>query len=105
MIRYALTRLGLLVVGLAVASAVIFLSLRVLPGDVAQLIAGSEATPAQIAAVRASLGLDAPLWVQYTDWTGGLLRGDLGTSLITGTSVAAELATKRGSPFLWPPCR
>lgn len=94
MIRYALTRLGLLVLGLAVASVLIFLSLRVLPGDVAQLIAGGEATPAQIAAVRASLGLDVPLWSQYGDWIGGLLRGDLGTSLVTGTSVAAELADK-----------
>lgn len=94
MIRYALTRLGLLVLGLAVASVLIFLSLRVLPGDVAQLIAGAEATPAQIAAVRASLGLDVPLWSQYGDWVGGLLRGDLGTSLVTGTSVVAELADK-----------
>lgn len=94
MIRHALTRLGLLVLGLAVASVLIFLSLRVLPGDVAQLIAGAEATPAQIAAVRASLGLDVPLWSQYGDWIGGLLRGDLGTSLVTGTSVAAELADK-----------
>nr|WP_221189202.1 ABC transporter permease [Microbacterium proteolyticum] len=89
-----MTRLGLLVLGLAVASVLIFLSLRVLPGDVAQLIAGAEATPAQIAAVRASLGLDVPLWSQYGDWIGGLSRGDLGTSLVTGTSVAAELADK-----------
>ncbi len=94
MIRYALTRLGLLVLGLAVASALIFVSLRVLPGDVGQLIAGGEATPAQVAAVRASLGLDAPLWTQYLDWIGGLLRGDLGSSLVTGTPVAVELADK-----------
>ncbi|MFN3948696.1 ABC transporter permease [Microbacterium sp.] len=94
MIRYALTRLGLLVLGLAVASVLIFLSLRVLPGDVGQLIAGAQATPEQVAAVRSSLGLDAPLWSQYLDWIGGVFRGDLGTSLITGTSVAAELADK-----------
>lgn len=94
MIRYALTRLGLLVLGLAVASVLIFLSLRVLPGDVAQLIAGGEATPQQVAAVRSSLGLDAPLWAQYGAWVGGLVRGDLGTSLVTGTAVTAELADK-----------
>jgi len=93
-IRYALTRLGLLVLGLAVASVLIFVSLRVLPGDVAQVIAGTQATPEQIAALRASLGLDAPLWTQYADWIGGLLRGDLGTSLLTGTSVSAELIDK-----------
>jgi peptide/nickel transport system permease protein len=93
-IRYTLTRLGLLVLGLAVASVLIFVSLRVLPGDVAQLIAGTEATPEQVAALRTSLGLEAPLWTQYLDWIGGLIRGDLGTSLITGTSVASELADK-----------
>ncbi|WJS91857.1 ABC transporter permease [Microbacterium testaceum] len=94
MIRYTLTRLGLLVLGLAVASVLIFVSLRVLPGDVAQLIAGTEATPQQVAALREGLGLDAPLWTQYLDWIGGLVRGDLGTSLITGSSVASELADK-----------
>ena len=94
MIRYTLTRLGLLVLGLAVASVLIFVSLRVLPGDVAQLIAGTEATPEQVATLRTSLGLEAPLATQYLDWIGGLLRGDLGTSLITGSSVVSELADK-----------
>jgi len=93
-IRYTLTRLGLLVLGLAVASVLIFVSLRVLPGDVAQLIAGTEATPEQVATLRTSLGLEAPLATQYLDWIGGLLRGDLGTSLITGSSVVSELADK-----------
>jgi peptide/nickel transport system permease protein len=59
-IRYALTRLALLLLGLVVASALIFLTLRVLPGDVAQLIAGMNSTPEQIAAIRERLGLDAP---------------------------------------------
>lgn len=94
MTRYALTRLGLLVLGLAVSSVLIFVSLRVLPGDVALLIAGAQATPEQVAALRESLGLTAPLWQQYLDWIGGLLRGDLGTSLVTGASVSAELADK-----------
>lgn len=94
MIRYALTRLGLLLLGLAVASALIFLSLRVLPGDVAQLIAGTESTPAQVEALRESLGLNTPLPVQYLDWVGGLLRGDLGTSLLTGAPVSGELLDK-----------
>jgi peptide/nickel transport system permease protein len=93
-IRYALTRLALLVVGLAVASVLIFLSLRVLPGDVAQLIAGTDATPEAVAAIRESLGLNAPLWQQYGAWIAGVFRGDLGTSLLTGSSVGAELADK-----------
>ncbi|MEV7767404.1 ABC transporter permease [Microbacterium sp. NPDC086615] len=94
MIRYALTRLGLLVLGLAVASALIFLSLRVLPGDVAQLVGGTQASPEQVAALRERLGLNVPLWQQYLDWIGGLFRGDLGSSLLTGTPVMSELLSK-----------
>jgi peptide/nickel transport system permease protein len=93
-IRYALTRLALLVAGLLVASVLIFLSLRVLPGDVAQLIAGTEGTPAQVAAIRVELGLDQPLIAQYLGWIGGILGGDLGSSLLTGTAVADELTAK-----------
>ena len=55
MIKYALTRLGLLIVGLAVASVLIFVTLRVLPGDAAQLIAGTKAPPEQVEAIRESL--------------------------------------------------
>lgn len=94
MIRYTLTRLALLVVGLVVASVIIFLTLRVLPGDVAQLISGTNSTPEQLEAVRDRLGLDLPLPVQYGEWIAGVLRGDLGTSLVTGTPVATEIALK-----------
>ena len=94
MTRYVVTRLGLLAVGLAVASAIIFVTLRVLPGDVAQLIAGTNSTPAQIEGIREQLGLNKPLIAQYLDWVGGVLRGDLGASLLTGTPVAEELAEK-----------
>lgn len=94
MIRYTLTRFALLLLGLLVASVLIFVTLRVLPGDIAQLIAGTGSTPEQIAAVRERLGLDQPLPAQYLDWIGGVLRGDLGSSLLTGTSVVDELAEK-----------
>nr|WP_211160367.1 ABC transporter permease [Microbacterium sp. MF43] len=89
-----MTRLALLLLGLFVASVLIFLSLRVLPGDVAQLIAGVNSSPAQIDAIRERLGLDQPLPAQYLDWIGGVLRGDLGTSLLTGSTVTSELAEK-----------
>jgi peptide/nickel transport system permease protein len=59
-IRYALTRLALLLLGLFVASALIFLTLRVLPGDVAQLIAGMNSSPEQVAAIRSASGSTAP---------------------------------------------
>ena len=92
--RYAVTRVVLLLAGLLVASVLIFLTLRVLPGDVAAVIGGTTSSPEQVAAIREGLGLDRPLVVQYTDWIGGLLRGDLGTSLLTGAPVADELASK-----------
>ena len=94
MIRYTLTRLALLLLGLLIASVLIFLSLRVLPGDVAQLIAGVNSSPGQVEAIRERLGLDQPLPAQYLDWIGGVFRGDLGSSLLTGTAVADELAQK-----------
>jgi len=92
--RYALTRFALLLLGLLVASVLIFVTLRVLPGDIAHLIAGVGSTPEQQDAIRERLGLDRPLPEQYFAWIGGLLRGDLGTSLLTGSSVADELAQK-----------
>lgn len=94
MIRYALTRILLLALGLLVASVLIFATLRVLPGDVAQMIAGTEGTPAQVEALRAELGLDRPLATQYLDWIGGVLTGDLGASMLTGAPVLGELAEK-----------
>ena len=94
MIRYALTRGALLIAGLLVSSAIIFLTLRVFPGDVAQVIAGTQADAQTVEALRESLGLDKPLLAQYTDWIGGILRGDLGTSQLSGASVGAELAEK-----------
>lgn len=76
------------------SSVIIFLTLRVLPGDVAQLIAGTQASAETVEALRQSLGLDRPLIVQYLEWIGGVLRGDLGTSQLSGASVSAELLEK-----------
>ncbi|WP_029150591.1 ABC transporter permease [Microbacterium indicum] len=94
MVRYALTRAALLALGLVVASVLIFATLRVLPGDVAQMIVGTEGTAAQAARIRAELGLDQPLIAQYLSWTGGIMRGDFGDSLLTGSPVLGELADK-----------
>lgn len=94
MIRYTLTRGVLLIAGLLVSSVLIFLTLRVFPGDVAQLIAGTQATPATVESLRESLGLNRPLIAQYGDWIGGVLTGNLGTSQLSGASVGAEIAQK-----------
>lgn len=94
MLRYALTRGALLIAGLLVSSVLIFLTLRVFPGDVAQLIAGTQASPEQVDQLRESLGMNRPLAEQYADWIGGILTGDLGRSLLSGASVGEELALK-----------
>lgn len=94
MTLYLLRRAGLLVVSLLAASVLIFLVLRLLPGDVAQTIGGIKATEAQVAAVRHDLGLDRPLVAQYGDWIGGVVTGDFGRSVLDGTSVSGQLAEK-----------
>ncbi|UCR90183.1 ABC transporter permease [Mycetocola spongiae] len=94
MTRFILTRLLLLALGLTLASLLIFFTLRLLPGDVAQVIAGTDSSPEQLAHIRESLHLDDPLLAQYGSWIGGILHGDFGNSAITGTPVASELVQK-----------
>jgi peptide/nickel transport system permease protein len=91
--RYLLSRLGQSVVTLFLASVVVFLGVRALPGDPALALAGEEADPATLAAVRADLGLDEPLTTQYLSFVGNLFKGDLGTSIATGTPVSDLIAT------------
>lgn len=94
MTRFLLVRAGTLALGWVLASLIIFATLRLLPGDVAQVIGGTQASPERIAQLREQLGLNRPLPLQYLDWIGGVLRFDLGDSVLTGTSVASELAQK-----------
>jgi peptide/nickel transport system permease protein len=91
---FVLRRAGLWVLSLLAASVLVFALLRLLSGDIAQVIAGTEATPEQVAQLRAELGTDRPLPVQYLEWIGGVLTGDFGTSPLSGVSVTAELLEK-----------
>jgi peptide/nickel transport system permease protein len=94
---YLARRLALSLVLLLVVATVLFFSIHLLPGDPALLILGGDAaqtTPEQLARVRARLGLDRPLAVQYAGWLGRLARGDLGTSLIDDRPVATDLANR-----------
>ncbi|NEG69463.1 ABC transporter permease [Bifidobacterium choloepi] len=97
--KFTLQRLGLLVVALAVVSVLIFAAIRVLPGDVAAVMAGMNASPARIAALRAELGLDEPLVVQYLSWLKGVVTGDFGTSMLTGQPIAAIVAGRAAVTF------
>ena len=82
MLLYTLKRIAYIAVILAVMSVLIFWATQVMPGDVAQMIVGQFATDEQIRAVRARLGLDDPIHVQYLRWASGLLRGFLGLSMM-----------------------
>ncbi|AKK03657.1 ABC transporter permease [Corynebacterium epidermidicanis] len=70
------------------ASVVVFTLLRIIPGDPAEIALGVTATPETLAAKRAQLGTDQPLWNQYWDWILGLLRGDFGISLTSGAQLS-----------------
>ncbi len=78
------------------ASLLVFSMVAALPGDPAQVILGDKGTPEQLAALRAHMGLDKPIPVQYGWWVGHVLRGDLGTSLINGVPVLDTI--KRAFP-------
>ncbi|WP_328608717.1 ABC transporter permease [Amycolatopsis sp. NBC_00345] len=87
MLRHLFHRLWQSALTLVLASVVVFLGVRALPGDPATAMAGEEADPAAIAAVRAQLGLDDPLPVQYFKFVTRALTGDFGKSVRTGTPV------------------
>ena len=71
-------------------SILVFVSIRLVPGDAITAMLGTEAgllTPAQRAALSAYFGIDQPVWSQYLRWLGGLFQGDLGISSIYGKPV------------------
>jgi peptide/nickel transport system permease protein len=96
MTLYVVRRLGLLLVAIVVTSLVVFLLLRLLPGDLARVIGGTQASPERIEAIREELGLDEPLVRQYLQWLGGILHGDFGTSALSGETVTGQLGQKLG---------
>ncbi|MEV6532401.1 ABC transporter permease [Streptomyces sp. NPDC051639] len=94
MARYLLRRLAFLVVSLALASVVLFVLLRLLPGDPANALTSVGASPEQIAAARHSIGSDRPLPEQFAHWLGQLAHGDLGTSFVSSLPVGPEVTSR-----------
>lgn len=93
MLKLILTRLGAMLAVLFAVSVLVFGLGTLVPGDLTSVIVGQEgATTEQFEEVRRNLGLDKPLPVQYANWLGNALRGDFGTSPITGRRVSADLA-------------
>lgn len=94
MIRLVLMRLLALLPVALTAVVLIFLLLQFAPGDPAALVAGPDAGPEEVAIVRASLGLDRPLPVQFASWLLGVMSGDLGTSLVTGLEISETIGAR-----------
>ena len=91
---FLIKRFATFLATLAAASIVVFALQGVLPGNAAQVMLGESATPEAVAALSQKLGLDQPPVVRYGRWVGGLLRGDLGTSVAYDTPVAALIAER-----------
>ena len=92
-------RLLLTVPVLLGVATLVFSLIHVIPGDPAQAMLGETASPSDVADLRQRLGLDRPLPVQYAVFLGGLLRGDLGTSLRTGEAVSTQIAERIPATF------
>jgi peptide/nickel transport system permease protein len=93
-LRRVFQRLVHLLIVLIAVTFVSFVIVDLLPGDAASVVAGDNATPAQVQQVRTELQLDRPLPVRYVDWVGGALHGDLGRSFRTGQPVVQALAQR-----------
>lgn len=94
-----LKRAGGMLVVLALVVTVVFVIVRVTPGDPAAVMLGSDATPADIAALRTRLGLDAPILQQYGNFVLDVTRGDLGQSIFLGQPVTTALAARAEPTF------
>jgi peptide/nickel transport system permease protein len=91
MTAFLIRRLAFAVVTLFAVLTLVFLLVRIVPGDPAQVILGDQASREAIEAMRVRLGLDKPVWQQYATFLGGALRGDWGVSMVTGRPVIEEV--------------
>ncbi|MFN3391420.1 MAG: ABC transporter permease [Meiothermus ruber] len=96
MFAYTLRRLGFALVTLWLATLLVFGALLLIPGNPAQAILGIEATPADLEALEARLGLDKPPLERYISWLGGVLRGDLGQSIRYERPISELIVARLG---------
>lgn len=97
--RFLGKRLLLFVGALVGLSLLVFALLRILPGDVAAVVAGTNATAERLTSLRAQMGLDKSYAAQYGDWVLGLLHGNLGTSVVSGKAVSAQVSSRASVTF------
>ncbi len=94
MLRYVIMRILATIPVMAVVALFVFAMLRLAPGDPAAVIAGDYASAEDVAAIRAKLGLNEPIPVQFVTWIGQLLQGDLGTSIFTNLPVTTMISQR-----------
>ncbi len=94
MTAFILRRLIYTIPVMLVVSVIVFGILHIAPGDPATMLAGEDARPEDVAAIRAKYGLDQPLYVQYGVWLANAVRGDLGRSIVTRRPVMSEIQTR-----------
>lgn len=97
--RYILKRLLNLIPVLLGITLLVFVLLHLIPGDPAQILAGTRATPEIVEGIREQLGLNKPLPVQYLLFLGNLLRFNLGNSIMSGASIIQEIAIRWPATF------
>jgi peptide/nickel transport system permease protein len=97
MTRYVVARLSLILPTLLTVAVLIFILVRIVPGDIVELrlvSGGSFVTPGVVEAERARLGLDKPIWDQFVEWIVGIFRLDLGVSMWSGNPVTQEIGIR-----------
>jgi peptide/nickel transport system permease protein len=94
MFGFVARRLLYLVPVLVAVSLLTFLIASLLPGDLAYVILGDQATPDKVAALRHDMGLDQPIWWRYASWLGQVLQGDFGRSFRTGQTVLQAVSER-----------
>lgn len=92
--KYIIRRLLAIIPVAGVIAVFVFLMLHLAPGDPAAIIAGSTAMPEDVARIRAKLGLDEPIYIQFAKWMKQLLRGDLGDSIYSNMPVTTLIAQR-----------
>ncbi len=100
MLRYLLRRLGFLLLTIVLTSLLIFIITQLLPGDVARVILGREASDTAVAALRQELGLNNPLPIQYLTWLGRFVVGDWGKSYSTNLPIRSLVLERLGNSLM-----
>src|SRR5256884_1158225 len=96
MVSYILRRILSTLPVMGIVALFVFSLLYIAPGDPAAVIAGDQASPADVERIRQGLGLDRPFLIQFGSWVWNILHGDLGTSIFTNLPVSSLIAQRIG---------